>query len=216
MDELMDEVRERAIEMPENAQRASETLNAHVDTPARTWSVLASAYLSGGSHRTQVQFVFPAGIADALPTFSVELLDSENWKFRCGGTRGWRAVPWHKDMVRTSVSAGDIEPFSTLSVDAIEADGEVLVYIPLANRRLPEVYKNLRRKQEEMPTMLEPRDLIENVSEPPPPPEPVVPVTSLEGRLRGVLQQIREIEAQCPYRLSREGDRVVWQAPVIG
>ena len=220
MEEVMEVIRDKAIggdwpvhTVPEPALPIEPP---PAPEPAKVWPVMVSGYRNA-SCSPAIHFIFPAAIAKTLPAFSIEQLDPEHWRFR-PGPRPWRSVPWSPNgCLRTSITAGNVEAFRAMPVDAIEADGEVLVFCPLADRVPPTIKHRppskyavkppLKEEPMPEPTIPEQRAAIEEAIAAAKP-EPVV-------RMREILHQIREIEAQCPYRLSREGDRLVWHAPVI-
>ncbi len=197
--------------------------------PAKVWPVMVSGYRNA-TCSPAIHFIFPAAIADTLPAFSVEQLDPEHWRFR-PGPRPWRSVPWSPNgCLRTSITAdSNTEAFRSMPVDAIEADGEVLVFCPLADRvppmikhRPPSKYAVTPLKEEPMPepTIPEQRDAIEekiamHERPVPHPMPPLVEVPQMEVRMRTVLEQARKLEKHTPYRLVRDGERLVWRAPVI-
>ena len=216
VDNLMEDVRERAIEdiaaQPPAPELALEPApEPEQKAPAKTWSVMVSAYRY--KHGVQAQFLFPKDIALTLPTFRIEQLDAEHWKFR-RGTRAWMTVPWAKDrQVRTSsMTMPQTQPHASMRVDAIEVDGEVLLYIPLADRKPLSPFMG-------RPTVA-PKKVEEAKPEPAPVPVPVpvpapVKLSHIEFRLREALAQVRDLEKLTPYRLAREGDALMWRAPVI-
>lgn len=251
VDNLMEDVRERAVEeiaaQPpapelalEPAPESEQKVTAPAPAPAKTWSVTISAYRYKGSG-VQAQILFPRDILLTLPTFRVEQLDAEHWKFRRGGPRAWTKVPWAKDrQVRTSVAATHpIEPFAAMRADAVEVDGEVLLYVPLAERKplsstmgRPTVApKKVEEAKPEPGRWAREFQKQVEAAKPEPAPPPVTPTPAparppaiaaleaaslhLEAHLREVLGRVRDIEHLTPYRLWREGDALMWRAPVI-
>jgi hypothetical protein len=220
MEEQMAAVRERAIEdiatipdeadssrmpEPDNYPEPEPDKPEPVEAPpACTWAVKAAAYnLPEG--RPAVHFEFPAVIRQTIPSFRLEQIDAEHWRIRRHGPRRWSTSRSGSGACTTMSS--DCEPFRSVTVEAVEVDGEVLVFVPMSARQpLRPPHRTMRAVQTPRP---EPQP-----SEPQPAPL-LQPERTLEDGMRAVLRYAREIEALSPYRLIRVNDGLSWRAPTI-
>lgn len=185
------------IEVIADAADSSASASASQEAPreARVWEVKVCAYRAAPAARPQLALEFPADVRTTIPVFTVDQIDDEHWRIRSGGVKKWSVTPAG---VRTTVAA-DCDPFRPVIVEAVDVDGEVLIHVPLAirqepARRAPSRVATVRK----MPTLM---------------PEAA---SSLEYRMRALLQDVREIEEASPYRFTRRPDGgLFWRAPTI-
>ena len=234
LEKMMEELRQNAATPPPPLEEA---LN---DTPpesaaSQTWDLRVGAYTS--KYGKTLLFSFPRSIMKKFPAgIKIEKLDEENWKFASG--KGPKFVPYYGDRVKISHYDPTCPVFGSSPGEAVESDGDVLVYCPIATRMATAKPTPWIKTAEGMrpenpaplpittPTPLQkvsPMPQQPLLSEPPAsPPEPppaiiVEPVAgNLEARMRAVIAEVKSIEAACPYHLARlESGRIVWRAPVI-
>jgi hypothetical protein len=180
---------------------------------ARTiWPVKVSAY-----EGAQVWFLFPKELKQSFSgRYTVERLDDENWRISPGGSTQFR--DYHQgNSIKLSYHDTGVAKFRTSLAEAIESDGELLVYLPLKNRVpfsspiVTQPTSSIILKEETSivtPTPVENLVSLKTTDAKVEPP-------SMEERMRTLVRQVREIEALCPYRLVRENGRIFWQAPTI-
>lgn len=173
MDELMAEVRGRAIEditpdsnshpaprvdtpseetyvpplesEPEVSTHKPQPQPAPTPTPTRPtriWQVTVNCYQAHAS-RNVVSMLFPPEIMDTAFSFRVEKLDDEHWRLRPGGVRTFR--PYYGPAARLTF-VDDCKPFGRMHVEAVEVDGEILIYVPLNTRPKVQTDRRLRKK----------------------------------------------------------------------
>ena len=175
--------------------------------PAKVWPVRVAAYRSGADARGAVmQFVFDKAVAANYDCVVIEQLDPENWKIVKTGKSRWRFTPFNDSgsKVILKVMIPGLLAFTATDTEAVEANGEILVHLPLAGRRAPAV----KYTAETVETVaVATRPFVATVTE--------STLDSMETRMRAVLLEARAIEAACPYRLIRGDGRLAWTAPVI-
>lgn len=217
VEEMMQDVRERAAKLIAAEQEVIARQAEPAPETAKIWPVLAGAYnASPAAKEPTLNLMFPAGIAKEMPTFEIEAMDPEHWKLTPNGPRKWSMTKGKG--ARTNITCWGSPPFASIRCDAIQADGEVLVYVPLSQRRPPVRSPHYKRPAFAVPAPRQPQteEKIAMHQRPVPHPmPPLVEVPPMEFRMRVILEQARELEKTTPYRLIRQDDRLVWQAPVI-
>lgn len=238
----MEDMMQEAVSgiVAEANHRAEERTSAPIEIKqnpeptTKSWEVRVSAYKTsnGSSDRRVVWFLFPRDVFNShrWKKMQIEKLDDEHWKLSPGGTHGF--VEYEN---RARVTYMDnIEPFGSSIGEAVEDDaGGFLVYlakqarVPVKPRPdivpfraiTPPPFKAAvkataatpppKRTEEETP---------QAIPAPPTPATPAPPPSGIAGelRMRSILNNIREIEAMSPYRLTRlEDGRLLWRAPTI-
>jgi len=217
---------------PRKLEEMMDELNAHtaavtyigtppVAKPSKTWRVWMCGYAAGVS--TQVYLHFEDGIKQVFPNgVKIERLDDEHWKLSPGGHH---RLYGKSSRVTVSYNDKQIKPFGSTKAEAVEADGALLVYLPVEKRApvAPPKGSTPWPTQVAQPTT-KPVAMPFNPQQPAPvpaalitKPAPTPPVpASLEAQMRDIIRQVQAIEATCPYHLVRlEGGRIQWRAPVI-
>lgn len=122
----------RTDEPPEEPQAAAEP-----QPESRVWQVKLAAYYVRGQPLTTVWFIFQQAVTERFPTVQIERLDEENWKLS-PGDRVWsrHSNGW----VKTSISLREVQPFAITVGEAIETDGEILIYLAQDKRNEPLQY----------------------------------------------------------------------------
>lgn len=178
----------------------------------RSWPVTVSAYQQHRTRMCVVHFLLPL---DAAKTFSdghasIEQIDPENWRITPGGSQ-----PLVQRGRKQRVSYyTQVEPFAATLAEAVEVDGDILIYLPMENRMPPATSNRAETPTHTAalsPTSNYPANGQDRQEEGQETGELVINAE----RMREVLHQIRAIENACPYRLKRVEGRVVWQAPTI-
>jgi len=168
--------------------------------PSKNWKVWVCGYKFKDT--TQLFFYFRHGIEQLFPNgVSCKQLDAEHWKLTNGGRS-----KFHRANARMKVcfNVQGVELFGSTIAEAVEADGAILVYLPMAKRAKVQPHGQVVRWDFTKPT---PKPAQAALTTPP---------ASLENQMRDIIRQIQAIEATCPYHLVRlEGGRIQWRAPVI-
>jgi hypothetical protein len=200
---------------------------------ARTWEVKVAAYTGQSSKGPVVWFIFPKQASDYIKEtyrrVAVERLDEEHWQITNGGSRKFNA--YDGDKLKLTYSDADISPFGSSPAEAVEANGEILIFLPTGNRIPIATMSNFHSKPQPQPQPkpVPPIRLKSDPVQPDPTPPPVQQAkvtiqqpmlmtssTLMEQRMRDLIRQIYDIEDLCPYRLVRLSDgRLSWRAPEI-
>ena len=177
-------------------------------SPTRTWEVQLAAYRSTNTASVILQMVFPAEITVMFPGgLDIEQLDPEHWKIARGGDKQFGVYSGRKSIIKYSMR--DAEPFGSTPAEAVEANGEILIYLPLTGRR------SVTGKYQPTKAVVAARTAPIVAPATAPAVEPAPTPASLEARMRAVLLEARAIEALCPYQLIRGDGKLAWAAPVI-
>jgi hypothetical protein len=178
---------------------------------SKTWNVWVCGYEHRGVS-TQVYFHFEDSRVEELFPYGlkIERLDDEHWKLIRSTTRQ-RSRFGKKKGSRSTVSCLDklTKPFGSTLTEAIEADGAILVYLPV-NKRAPVAPLGVTQPTTKAVAAPAPAALTAKL-----PVRASIPVT-LEEELRDIIRRIQAVEGTCPYHLVRlESGRLQWRAPII-
>jgi hypothetical protein len=202
------------------AQQATEDLMVeagNAEPKPKTWDVKVSAYGRGrGLGGACLWFLFPPDIMKAFKGgVTLEQLDEEHWKVSPGGITKFHSYAYGRH-AKLTLTRSDLDPFGSVQADAIESDGEILIYVAKEGR--PPV-KPVGSAEPAAPVAVPiaapkgapatPKAAVAT------PTAPAANAPSMEARMRAILAEARELEAACPYRLVRIEERLVWQAPNI-
>jgi len=200
-----------------NQTTASVKYTPPVTKPSKVWQpVRLSAYHymdKQYKHSNVLYFVFPREILAAHPEgMKIESLDSEHWKITRGGHSHFREYGGSSTRI-TFADPNTAAPFGSTEAEAIEADGAILVYLPLEGRAPIASPKTSKP----WPTQAALTPLAAENLRPIAATALTIPVpANLEQEMRDIKRRILAVEATCPYRLVRlEGGRIQWRAPII-
>jgi hypothetical protein len=215
-----------SIASPEPAQAAP---------AARTWEIKVCAYRSGKQNKWPVVwFMFPKEATPFIQaTFpggvTVDRLDDEHWKLTASGNN--KFTHYQNNRLKLTYTDRQLEPFGSSDAEAVEANGEFLIFMAKTNRK-PIISPIPYPKPKPVPPI---RLKVDPQPDPPPvqqinPPPPVQQIkvtvqqpmlmttsTLMEQRMLDIIRQIYDIQELCPYKIVVLPDgRIVWRAREIG
>jgi hypothetical protein len=202
-------------------------------TVSKTWEIKVCAYNNGGTRGPIVWFVFKKSDAQEIQqSYSggvhIDKLDEEHWKISPGGKH--RFVSYGKGIKVSRIEPG-MTPFGSSPAEAVEVNGEILVYLPKRLPITPMMPPRPSADASAIHTLKQPKPA--PATPPPPPPinlppgvqqvkvtvqQPMLMTTStlMEQRMRDIVRQVYDIQDLCPYRLVILPDgRLTWRAPDI-
>lgn len=228
---------EPAPETPEIPE-APEDMVETPTPPARIWEIKVCAYKGQSSAGPMVWFIFPPDARDHIrqtyQRVTLQKLDEEHWQITKGG---YRKFSKYDKKIKLTYTDPGIEPFGSSAAEAVEANGEILIYLAKENRvpiaQLTGVPKSAPPQPPQMKKPApKPVPPIRLKADPAPPvdsppvqhvkvtmQQPMLMTTStlMEQRMYDIIRQVYDIQELCPYRLVILADgRLVWRAPEIG
>lgn len=223
MDNTLGTLEERARILPTSPTSPASPAEELEKEEKTTWEVKVASYKNNNASSKTVWFLLPIEAEPLIKKrygYRTEKLDEENWKL-VPDSKGRSFFKYGENWLKITYTDREMPLFgASWGTATRDATGEIRVHLPVSARlevksEIPWTPPTPAQKPAQNPSAPHPAPPWAS-SIPSPAPSSPAPSALPEDRMRQIIKDVRELEAQLPYRLVRlESGKLVWRAPTI-